>query len=168
MSKPIKADPRVTLKNIQHNERLSEETFCYSANVYFDGKRVGQVQNRGHGGCDEEHVDDADGWNAMVEYIDTLPIEEAKMGDVTFQIGPDVESVCTDIVANFLIAKDLKSLLRRRFVWQTADGEVRECKRPAGSTVEAMQEVMNENSPGGAKLLNAMPFAEALAIYDAI
>ena len=63
---------RITLKNIKYADFASQETYCYSASVYFDKKRVGTVRNEGHGGCDyQTPIDDA-GWNAMIDYIDSL------------------------------------------------------------------------------------------------
>jgi hypothetical protein len=57
VEKPAFTHERVTLKNIKINQSLSEETTCYSATVYLDGKRVGTTGNRGHGGSDEIRVD---------------------------------------------------------------------------------------------------------------
>jgi hypothetical protein len=74
---------RITLKNIKHAEFASEETNCYKASVYFDGKRVGIVSNDGHGGCDYQWPRDQAGWDAMHEYISELnkredQVEKAK------------------------------------------------------------------------------------------
>jgi hypothetical protein len=42
---------RVSLKNVKHYPTLSEETNCFTAVVYFDGKKVGECENRGYGGA---------------------------------------------------------------------------------------------------------------------
>lgn len=42
-----------TIKNLKHHEKLSEETYCFTCSLYLDGKKVAEVSNRGHGGCDE-------------------------------------------------------------------------------------------------------------------
>ena len=41
---------KLTLKNVKVNKAMSEETHCFSATIYKDGKKVGTVCNRGHGG----------------------------------------------------------------------------------------------------------------------
>jgi len=41
---------RITLKSVKVNDRLSEETTCFSATVYVDGKRVAIAKNAGRGG----------------------------------------------------------------------------------------------------------------------
>lgn len=43
----------ITLRNVKINKRLSEETTCFSANLYVDGKFAASVANRGQGGPDE-------------------------------------------------------------------------------------------------------------------
>ncbi len=47
---------KIELKNVKTVKRLSEETPCYVAVVYVDGKAAVDVSNRGHGGCDEQHA----------------------------------------------------------------------------------------------------------------
>lgn len=68
-TKPINGDAaRITLKAVRLNAAMSEETTCYSATVYLDGKKVGTAMNHGHGGPDfYRWSDDAGG--AEVERI---------------------------------------------------------------------------------------------------
>jgi len=48
---------KVELKSVKVNQRMSEETLCFSATIYVDGKKVGEVLNRGCGGCNDYHFD---------------------------------------------------------------------------------------------------------------
>jgi hypothetical protein len=48
----------VTLKNLKVHKDMSEETLCFSASIYIDGKKSGRVSNRGHGGPHMIHFDD--------------------------------------------------------------------------------------------------------------
>lgn len=41
------------LKAVRVNHALSEETLCFSASLYVDGRKVATIGNRGHGGPDE-------------------------------------------------------------------------------------------------------------------
>ena len=50
----------VELKNIKTHNDMSEETVCYSATVYIDGKKAGTTRNAGHGGNDEVWLDKHD------------------------------------------------------------------------------------------------------------
>ena len=45
---------KIELKNISHYERGSEETPCYNATVYVNGKKAIEVGNDGHGGMDRQ------------------------------------------------------------------------------------------------------------------
>lgn len=48
---------KIELKNIKQAKFLSEETPAYSASLYVDGKKIGDVSNNGHGGCDSFYGD---------------------------------------------------------------------------------------------------------------
>ena len=43
------------MKSIKHFASGSQETYCYTAVVYLDGKPFAHVSNDGHGGCDRVH-----------------------------------------------------------------------------------------------------------------
>jgi len=43
----------LSLKNLKFHEDMSEETPCFSADLYEDGKLVAYVKNSGHGGCND-------------------------------------------------------------------------------------------------------------------
>lgn len=40
----------IQLKNLKIIDSMSEETVCFTATVYKDGKRIGTAKNEGHGG----------------------------------------------------------------------------------------------------------------------
>lgn len=46
---------KIEIRNLQVNNALSDETNCFSATVYIDGKPAFLTGNRGHGGCDDTH-----------------------------------------------------------------------------------------------------------------
>jgi hypothetical protein len=43
---------KLELKSVKHAKFASQETPCYEATLYLDGKKVAHVSNDGHGGCD--------------------------------------------------------------------------------------------------------------------
>jgi len=49
----------LSLKNLKFHEDMSEETPCFSADLYEDGKLIAHVRNDGHGGCNR--IDAANG-----------------------------------------------------------------------------------------------------------
>ena len=42
---------KIELKRISFNERMSEETNCFVAEIYINGKKAGYCKNDGKGGC---------------------------------------------------------------------------------------------------------------------
>lgn len=40
----------ISLSSFKHYSRMSEETICFSANVRYKGKQIGEAKNSGHGG----------------------------------------------------------------------------------------------------------------------
>lgn len=49
---------KIALKKLSVNHRLSEETTCFSADLWIDGKKAGYASNRGHGGQTDYHITD--------------------------------------------------------------------------------------------------------------
>lgn len=47
------AHGKLTLKKLKIHDDLSEETTCFSADLYEDGKLMAHVSNRGYGGCND-------------------------------------------------------------------------------------------------------------------
>ena len=81
----------LTLKNVKVNKALSDETLCFSATIYADGKRAGTVHNHGQGGT---NIYDWSPWNlgAKVEawaldevILTTDPTNPEKVMFVTFE-----------------------------------------------------------------------------------
>ena len=70
---------KLELKNIKHTAWASQETHCYQASLYVDGKPVAIVSNDGHGGADRDyaHPKFKDEYRAtrrkVHEYFDGLP-----------------------------------------------------------------------------------------------
>ena len=65
---------KLSVKKVKLVEALSEETPCFTADVYEDGKLIAHVSNRGHGGCNEVHP--AKGLTYKdVAHIDTMDAE---------------------------------------------------------------------------------------------
>ena len=46
---------KLELKNVKHAAFASQETHCFEATLYVDGKRFATVSNEGHGGCNYEY-----------------------------------------------------------------------------------------------------------------
>lgn len=145
---------RLELKNIKHTAWASQETLCYEAALYVDGKPVALVSNDGHGGCDREHPhpkhkgDFRAAMAAVHAHFASLPVDEK------YGMPQQLEYWCADTVNEYLIARDLKKALRKKFLFTL--------KKRAG-----LFESGARPSPAAdiAVVLNDVPFADALAIY---
>jgi hypothetical protein len=161
---------RITLKNIKYAAFASEETHCYSASVYFDGKRVGTVKNDGHGGADYQYPEDKDGWDEMGKYIATLPeITTTFGGEAGFTLIQDLELICGDLVNDFLVTKDLKRALSKKVLFKKkgSDGvfETKGARNKATLEHWVTQIAEREDTT---EVLNLLPIDKALEIYRAI
>lgn len=100
---------RVTFKKFKLNQTMSDETPCYSADVYVDGVMVGFTSNHGHGGPDMEHFT-PDGEAKLQSVADS--IESCKVGD-----------------------KAHIEVLLHGLVWQMADAKYAARQRKAGFAI---------------------------------
>lgn len=96
----------IVLKNIKTLASLSEETHCYSADLWFDGKKIGTVSNDGHGGCDRFYGDQAAYDQANAWCKTHLPTWDCN----GTQEPTDLEMHCCDLVNAHLRAKEIARL----------------------------------------------------------
>jgi hypothetical protein len=95
---------KIELKKISFNERMSEETNCFVADLYINGKKVGYVKNDGHGGCtDYRGYNPAD--NQVIKdaeaYCKTLP----KVKYNTSEWENSLEHVIDQLFEDWIMAK---------------------------------------------------------------
>jgi len=150
---------KLELKNIKHSEWASEETHCYQASLYVDGKPLAIVGNAGHGGGDRDYAHPkfndefsvyCDKMLAVHAYFKALPKTPSEW--CADGLPQELEYWCADQVNDWLSARKLKKHLKKSYVYHLADGAgvYAHESRPA-STV--------------AVVLNDLPFADALAIW---
>lgn len=73
---------KITIKNIKYSAFASEETHCFQATVYVDGKRAFGVKNDGHGGPDDYFsVDD----RPMSDIWKQIKAIDAEVGKETYE-----------------------------------------------------------------------------------
>jgi len=163
---------KLELKNIKHTSWASEETHCYQASLYVDGKPVAIVSNDGHGGCDRDYDhpkfkgDYRATMKAVDAYFKSLPKTDAC--DI-FPEGmeQELEFWCADQVNNFLVSHELKKKLKSHVLFQFKykDGIYQSKYHP---TVTDGDWVINKQAGETRRILNDMPFADALAIWKEV
>ena len=160
------------VKNISHYARGSEETPCYNATVYINGKRAIEVSNEGHGGMDRQDtypnieerclVQQANEW-CIKKYGKKTHKYMDNGKEKSFEIEMDLEHVCQDALYDWLDKKTLKKDLNAKFLCQE-DKELFAYKKPRGYDEDEFRSVLRNRHPK-ATCLNFMPFEDALKLY---
>ncbi|MFY8162650.1 MAG: hypothetical protein ACOVKC_00275 [Brevundimonas sp.] len=157
------ARPIIALRNICHNETLSEETHAYSATLYVNGEPWGKVSNQGHGGPDDftpsGNRDYRDiGFLNKVIAATYPPIEAYEMS-----LPESLEMICGGLVNDFLANRELTSKLRRNVVYKH-DGKLW-THSLKGGPVELVASYVRSKHPD-AVILNELPPKEAMKIWQ--
>ena len=150
---------KLELKNIKHTAWASEETHCYQASLYVDGKPVAIVSNDGHGGADRDYPHPKFKGDYRAQMRDVSRYFSGLRRTAVTEWSPEgmeqcLEFWCCDQVNDWLSARELKSKLRKAFLFQFADrvGVFAHKTRPPRAV-------------GVAVVLNDLPFDEALSIW---
>lgn len=156
---------RITLKKLKYFDSGSQETHCFTASVYFDGQLVCTVENAGHGGCDDHTIANRARWDAMQKYISTFECINTAGGDWAHSFMPDLDCVVCELVNQALTLQDIKTRLRSR-VYLVIDGVLRRTKTCNAATRDAWAAQYREKP--GVTVLNGLPDAELLAVYEGL
>jgi predicted CXXCH cytochrome family protein len=155
---------KIELKNLKHSDFASQETYCFEASVYIDGKKAGTVSNQGCGGCHSYHPNTL--YQLLKAEADKLPPHEWRLNEEVLTIQPDADTIISELVTEALTAKDLKSGMRRRILFVGDDGSVFETQ--AMNAVALATQLNRTDLFEKLKtktILNLLPFPEALSIY---
>ncbi|WP_298938013.1 hypothetical protein [uncultured Ruegeria sp.] len=153
---------KIELKNIKYAAFASEETSCYTASLYVDGKKIGEVSNDGKGGCDlfrGDHVayKEADTWCRQNLPKWSLP----EFSDEEHET--DLEHHCGSLLETWQYTKDYKRLIKIKvlFIFPDKPG-VYEIKHRGQA--ERVVEKLQAQHPG-IRILNTLPLDEAVALF---
>ena len=159
---------KLELKSIQYSSFASQETSCYQAKLYVDGKPFATVGNEGCGGCDYQHsltkhdkefMDKLDDIN---KYLKTLPKIKSRFnfadeGEKVHEFEVDLELWCGEQLEKWQSAKDMKKIMRTKHL----------CKDEKGFFTYPHEvkvaRIIRDNPK--ALILNDLPFDEALTLY---
>ena len=163
---------KLELKNIKYFVTLSEETPCYDATVYVNGKKAIRVSNRGCGACDSQDVypqfmDEWDGENVLRtlnEYcVKTFGTEKTDWGEIEY----DLEHWCQK---QLFIDQDRK-LLKRNMKKNVMFFETKEdISKGQYYMIKIQNNIMGliayiKDKYPQSIILNDMPFDEALKTF---
>ena len=166
---------KIEVKNISHYARGSEETPCYNATVYINGKKAIEVSNDGHGGCDRQHTYPQCAFNLREINdwcINTFGQETWEYNGKSYSTDLDLEHYCHQELYNWLDAKLLKKELKSKYlcIEKEKDEEfIVSFKRTLPFTKMkdyAFQQLLEQKHPHMVgKCLNFLPFDQALELF---
>lgn len=155
---------KIELKKVKVFEPMSQETYCFTAEVWIDGKKRATVSNEGFGGPNLMSPYEVE--KELDEYGKTLPpivdneIRDPKDPSKMFSMSQDAETLIGDLITDYLLSKDLKKALKKKVLFTKKETvgiyEVKILSCP----LERMR-----LNPKADKILNDLPFDEALKIY---
>ena len=118
---------KIELKNVKVNEAFSEETTCFIADVFINGKKVAHAKNEGRGGCTDYYP--YEGKRELLkqaeEFCKGLPKEKVDFGGTIHEFAQSLESV----IDNLLFEKEkekeqkkIEKLCENNIVWGKPNG----------------------------------------------
>jgi len=106
---------KIELKNIKYSDWGSEETHCFKADLYLNGKKIGHAENDGKGGNTNyygiEHHWSKD-IKLMEEYCKTLPpiVYDSSLIGKKMSIDMNLEHYIDDLISKHLQQKEEKKM----------------------------------------------------------
>ncbi len=160
------------LKAIKVLASRSEETFCYTASVYLNGKKAMTVGNGGHGACDDQDEIIPGSHQAIDDFLKTQNSASALFvrGEVSIHYHC-LEYWCSALVGEFLTNQDLKRAYnkdRKKELMFIKDGSLVSVDLKQNGRlfpVEDVAKVMRKRHGENLVILNLLSAEEALKLY---
>lgn len=94
----------LSVKNVKCAEFASEETMCFEATLYVDGKSVGRVSNDGRGGPNTY-----DDWKVEKELNEIVNAANIRVEYLGSTLTKNLDWIVSDLVNESLLVKDAKA-----------------------------------------------------------
>ena len=105
---------KVQLKNVKANLSMSDETLCFSASIYIDGKKVGEAMNHGCGGPTEYHFTDHTILESFEAYAKGLPSETIEIeGQEPLTMEMNGENLIDTLIDEYMEAQEKKKMAKK-------------------------------------------------------
>lgn len=99
------------IKSLKHLEYRSEETNCFSATLYVNGKKVADCGNSGHGGPTD--VKFFPQYREMEREIEDFLKTQPKINFESYEFDRTLDYIVDELVEELLKAKDFNKILKR-------------------------------------------------------
>ena len=131
---------KLELKNIKYFASMHEETPCYNADIFINGKKAIHVSNNGCGGCDSQYPHKSFTFQTVMDLQDYL----VKKYKEEFE---PIESWCHDRLYEYLDFKKLKRDFKTKFVCVDIHTNELYAYAKKGHSDVAFQKFMEKNHP---------------------
>lgn len=159
--------PKIELKAIKRLEWASQETHCYEAKLYVDGKPWGVVGNDGHGGCDWFHGSNGRNYSDVAALNARIKATMPPLEYEGMTLEQDLELICGELVNAWLRDKDFQRAMRAAVLFTKPDAPgIWQIKVKKPRTHEATLAAVKAKHPAY-RFLSDMPEQEARAAYFA-
>jgi len=151
---------KIELKNIKHAAFASQETQCFEASLYINGKLRGTVSNEGYGGADR--FSDHAAEDELNAYAKTLPPRTYEWDGKTHEFDQTADSLVQEILGEHLSRKQLQRVMRDKVVY-LKDGKLWQTTAIKSAEQRAKYIALKESE--GKTVLNSLPLADAVKIF---
>jgi hypothetical protein len=156
---------KIELKNVKQFGDKRTGHVGFSAIVYLDGVKSGQVYDDGWGGGNSYENDET--WQKLNAYGKTLPPDRWSSGGKEYVTELDADILIGKALDEYLAEKELRNGLKKRLMYVSLDG-----KSILQSKTMPPEHLKHFTTVGRSKLgddfsvlLNEIPFEEALKKY---
>jgi len=110
---------KIELKNFKFYDRLSEETYCFTANIWVNGTKCGNAENRGYGGETDYHHEGTETSKQLIkqaeEYCLKLPpiVWQSSVSGKDLSLDMNLTRYIDELVSALVKKKDNESLAKK-------------------------------------------------------
>lgn len=158
----------ITIKSLKHSEFASQETHCFEATVYVDGKRAFIVSNDGHGGCDRySPLAGSNNHAAVQSLVNTINAELGTEIVGEYKLQNSLDLVIGDLVNDKLMEKELTKVLKRvSYVFEGGLYQLPAKHKPSANMFDVVKKATWWNTAN--ILLNELPKDQAMVAFKTI
>lgn len=156
---------KIELKAFKHSEFASQETNCFEANIYIDGKKAGWAENSGRGGM--TNIQPRACYETLKQMTDTLPIKIVDYNGEKLELDNSPDTFIDELVIFALHEKDLKKAMKSKILYLRKDQLFETNRLTASEMSFSLKQAGLKEKLNADEVLNLMPLAQALHLYTA-
>lgn len=115
---------KIELKKVKFMEKMSEETNCFFAELYVNGKNIGYCKNDGRGGCTEviPYAKHREIFVEVERYCKTLPYKIGNIIDINKK--NNLENVVDNLFEEWYVNQTLKKDMKKGICYRIVENDI--------------------------------------------